>query len=135
MEFKDRLEHAMKLRGIKQIELSARTGLAPGTISNYVQGKYKAKGENLRKLSEALNVNGAWLEGYDAPIEIQRNSRLSLGGDLEQWEIDYYSNLDAFADIEESVTRDELDLLTAYRDADKGIQKAVRKILDMEDKQ
>ena len=135
MEFKERLEYAMKLRDIKQIELSARTGLAPGTISNYVQGKYKAKGENLRKLSEALNVNNAWLEGYDAPIEIQRNSRLSLDEDLEQWEIDYYSNLHAFADIEESVTRDELDLLTAYRDADEGIQKAVRKILDMQDKQ
>ena len=75
MEFKDRLIYAMDQKKVKQIELSNRTGLAPGTISNYMQGKYKAKGENLRKLAYAH------LTGWDgrAPPECIRETHDKLG--------------------------------------------------------
>ena len=132
MKFSERLDYALKRKGLKQIDLASKTGLAPGTISNYYQGKYKAKGENLRKLADALDVTEAWLAGYDAPMAKTKNDRLMLGGDLEPWELDYYSQDHPVADIAEDVTRGELDLLTAYRDADPAIQAAVRKLLDVE---
>ena len=56
------------MRKMKPIDLSTRSGIAPGTISNYMLGKYKAKGENLRKLASALDVDPGWLEGVpEAP--------------------------------------------------------------------
>ena len=56
-QFSERLSAIMEIRGMKQADLSKRTGLAAGTISNYIQGKYAAKGKNLRLLADALDVN------------------------------------------------------------------------------
>lgn len=131
MKFNERLISAMDRLGIKQIELANRTGIAPGTLSNYMQGKYKAKGENMRKLAEALNVNPAWLDGLDAPMEIKKTNTIELGRKMEDWEYNYYSQDLPIIERDEEVTRDELDLLTAYRDADPAIRAAVRKLLDL----
>lgn len=131
MKFNERLISAMDRLGIKQIELANRTGIAPGTLSNYMQGKYKAKGENLRKIADALNVNPAWLDGLDAPMEIKKTNIIDLGHKLETWEQDYYSQDIPTIERDEEVTREELDLLTAYRDAGPAIRAAVRKLLDI----
>lgn len=86
MEFKDRLVLVMEQKKIKQIDLANKTGLAPGTISNYMKGKYKAKGDNLRKIARALDVSEAWLMGYDVPkqsfdILYKENSGRAIGDD------------------------------------------------------
>lgn len=86
MEFKDRLVLVMEQKKIKQIDLANKTGLAPGTISNYMKGKYKAKGDNLRKIARALDVNEAWLMGYDVPkqsfdILYKENGGRAIGDD------------------------------------------------------
>lgn len=86
MEFKDRLVLVMEQKKIKQIDLANKTGLAPGTISNYMKGKYKAKGDNLRKIARALDVSEAWLMGYDVPkqsfdILYRENGGRAIGDD------------------------------------------------------
>ena len=68
INFVDRFAEALQIRGLKQTDISSRSGIAPGTISNYAQGKYAPKDENLRKIAAALRVNPAWLMGFDVPM-------------------------------------------------------------------
>lgn len=68
INFVDRFAEALRIRGLKQTDISSRSGIAPGTISNYAQGKYAPKDENLRKIAAALRVNPAWLMGFDVPM-------------------------------------------------------------------
>ncbi|MBQ9081992.1 MAG: helix-turn-helix domain-containing protein [Clostridia bacterium] len=70
MIFKERLQQAMDLRGIKPADLARITGIGEGAISQYRKGAYKAGQRNLEKLSQALNVPLEWLIGMDnSPIE------------------------------------------------------------------
>ena len=125
MEFKDRLIYAMEQKKVKQIELSNRTGLAPGTISNYMQGKYKAKGENLRKLAYALNVDPGWLDGVpEASIE-PTNDLI----DSQPWEEKYYQDLKekySFTDL-------EYMLIEKFREADNTTRNIIISLLDLEE--
>lgn len=63
-----RLTKAMKLRNMKPTDLALKTGVDKGSISHYMKGTYKAKDVTLNKLAEALNVDEAWLMGYDVPM-------------------------------------------------------------------
>ncbi|HEI7185363.1 TPA: helix-turn-helix domain-containing protein [Staphylococcus aureus] len=63
--FKDRLKQIMSEREISQSELSRRTGIGRNSISDYLNGKYEAKQDKVFELAKALNVNEAWLMGFD----------------------------------------------------------------------
>ena len=68
-KFNDRLVMALKIRGMKAIELSERSGIDKGAISNYINGKYMPKQVNTHLIADALGVSEAWLMGYDVPLE------------------------------------------------------------------
>lgn len=68
-EFKNRFNYIITLRNIKPIELSEMTGISKSTISHYMSGYTKPKSGKLFLLAKALNVNEAWLMGYDIPME------------------------------------------------------------------
>ena len=70
--FANRLQKAMNLKNMKQVDLVEKTNIDKSLISNYLKGKYKAKQDNLYLLAKILNVSEAWLMGYDVPME--RNS-------------------------------------------------------------
>ncbi|HFQ1740669.1 TPA: XRE family transcriptional regulator [Staphylococcus aureus] len=63
--FKDRLKQIMSEWKISQSELSRRTGIGRNSISDYLNGKYEAKQDKVFELAKALNVNEAWLMGFD----------------------------------------------------------------------
>ncbi|HDD3181982.1 TPA: helix-turn-helix domain-containing protein [Staphylococcus aureus] len=63
--FKDRLKQIMSERKISQSELSRRTGIGRNSISDYLNGKYEAKQDKVFELAKALNVNEAWIMGFD----------------------------------------------------------------------
>ena len=65
----ERLKEAMRIRQLKQADLSRLTGLAKGGISNYVTGRYEPKSDVINKLAKALNCSEMWLWGYDVPME------------------------------------------------------------------
>lgn len=67
--FVNRLNEAMRIRNFKQVDLVERTGLTKSAISQYVSGIYEPKQKALYLLAKALNVNEAWLMGYDVPME------------------------------------------------------------------
>lgn len=70
-----RLRKAMEIRGVSQTELVKRTGIGKSSISTYLSGDYEPKQKNTYKIAKALDVNEAWLLGYDVPME--RNSGLA----------------------------------------------------------
>lgn len=64
-----RIREAMQLRGKTQAELCELTGIPKSAMSQYVSGKFIPKQTRIYLLSKALNVNEAWLMGYDVPID------------------------------------------------------------------
>lgn len=67
--FSNRLNEAIRIRNIKPIELSEKTGIDKSKISSYMNGRYKAKQKGIYLLARALNVSEAWLMGLDVPME------------------------------------------------------------------
>ena len=58
---------------MKAADLSKKTKVAEGTISCYINGRYEAKQNRVQVFAEALDVNPAWLMGYDVPMEAERS--------------------------------------------------------------
>lgn len=94
-EFKDRLRQAMDFRGLKAVEVVEKTGIPKGAISYYLAGKSQPKADRLYILARALDVNEAWLLGYDVSMyrssEQKKNDQLSklivrLRSDVEFFE-------------------------------------------------
>lgn len=71
--FSERLQKAMTVRGIKQIELVEKTGISKSAISQYLSGAFVPKQKNTYKLADALNVDPAWLMGKDVDMEKKVN--------------------------------------------------------------
>lgn len=70
-DFASRLSQALEARGMKAADLSKKTKVAEGTISCYINGRYEAKQNRVQVFAEALNVNPAWLMGYDVPMDTE----------------------------------------------------------------
>ena len=102
-DFKDRLRKAIEIKSLKPIDISKKTGITKGTISNYLNGRYKAAQTNLYLISKALNVDEAWLMGYDVPMEKE----------------------------DEEYNKFIESLVNAYNEAPEDIKKAVNKLLDL----
>lgn len=66
--FAARLNRAMEMRGMKQVDLANKTGLSKSQISKYVNGIIEATQTPLYKLAIALNVSEPWLMGCDVPM-------------------------------------------------------------------
>lgn len=64
-----RLKFAMDKINISQSELVRRTGINKGALSSYLNDRYQPKQKAIYQLAKALNVNEAWLMGYDVPME------------------------------------------------------------------
>lgn len=69
VKFAKRLKEAMDRLGMNRVELARKSEITKSGITQYVSGKYEAKQEALHKLAVALDVNEAWLMGYDCPME------------------------------------------------------------------
>ncbi len=50
---------------MNQAELSRRTGIGRNSISDYLKGKYDAKQDYVYRLAKAMDLNEAWLMGFD----------------------------------------------------------------------
>ncbi|MFR7589833.1 MAG: helix-turn-helix domain-containing protein [Longibaculum sp.] len=79
--FSNRLIFAMTKKNIKQSELVKQTGINKGALSSYINGRYEPKQNNIYLLAKALDVNEAWLMGYDVPMERNVND-LFVGSEL-----------------------------------------------------
>lgn len=70
--FADRLIEALSVRNMKPAELSRRTGIPEGTISQYKKGLYEPKQKKLHVIAETLGVSVDWLMGYNVPMTLSK---------------------------------------------------------------
>lgn len=68
-EVKDRLYLALQERQMKPVDLAIKAGFSKASISQYLSGRVKPTSDRLYILAKALNVDPAWLLGYDVPME------------------------------------------------------------------
>lgn len=76
-EFRERLDEAMRIRGITAAALARTSKVNEGAISQYRAGKYKASQRSLDKLARALRVSIPWLMGADVPMEEMESQRIA----------------------------------------------------------
>lgn len=85
--FSNRLSLAISIRNIKPIELSQKSGLSKSKISSYMSGRYKAKQDGIYILSQILNVDPAWLMGYNVPMERHEDDDMAISSKLDVSEL------------------------------------------------
>ena len=76
-----RLKKALSLRNMRQSDLCEKTDIPKSAISHYLRGSFVPKQDRAYIIAKALDVNPAWLMGFDAPMEIenvQKNSPTEL---------------------------------------------------------
>lgn len=69
VDIKERIKQGLKIREITQTQLATKANIDKGQLSSYISGKYKPRQNNIDALAKALNVNEAWLMGFDVPME------------------------------------------------------------------
>ena len=65
----NRIRTALKYRQMKQVELCQLANIPESSLSLYLKGAYEPKQDKIYNMARALNVNEAWLMGYDVPME------------------------------------------------------------------
>lgn len=95
-ELKDRLQEAMNLREKKAADLANDLEIPKSALSQYLSGKSKNMDSvRMYRLCVYLNVNEAWMMGFDVPMERlkEKNSDIMvditarIGSDLDFREI------------------------------------------------
>ena len=74
VDIKERIKQGLEIREITQTQLAARANIDKGQLSSYISGNYKPRQNNIDALAAALNVNEAWLMGFDVPMERASNN-------------------------------------------------------------
>lgn len=69
--FSKRMRIALSKKNMSQSELCEKTGIKKSAMSQYYNGYIEPKQDKLYLIANALNVNEAWLLGYD-DIEMER---------------------------------------------------------------
>ncbi len=116
----DRLHQIMDERNLRQIDILNMTlpycqqygvKMNKSDISQYVSGKVEPNQDKLAVLGMALNLNEAWLMGYDAPMERKiNNSRKKKSPKI----IQYYETLNDIGKHEATKRVEELTHLPQY---------------------
>ena len=110
----ERIKEGLALREMKQADLVNISGISKGALSSYISGTYEPKQRNIYKIAKALNVNEAWLMGYDVPLERTENSINSSEINLSTEEKQHIEDLRKLNDLGKdkvfSYTKDLLEM-------------------------
>ena len=120
IELKDRLREALEMRGMRAVDLVEKTGIPKGTISYYLSGKTEPKADRLYIIAQVLDINEAWLLGYDVPkerpTERKKNDQLAkLVARLKRDE-NFYNTVVALSNLTESQYRSIEQLITTFNE-------------------
>ena len=120
-----RLRQIMSERGLKQVDIlnlaspfctKYNIKLQRNDLSQYVNGKVEPGQEKLTILGLALNVNEAWLMGYDVPM-LRESKKSAPADDGESKEIkEVKDKLRLLSDAEIIELSDFIDYLLSRRE-------------------
>lgn len=89
--FADRLKEALNLRQMKANQLADLSRINKSTISQYLNKVYEPKRARIELFARILNVDEAWLIGYDVSHERKNNNFLALNA-KERKQYDSFMN-------------------------------------------
>ena len=82
-ELKDRLQEAMNLRKKKAADLANDLEIPKSALSQYLSGKSKNMDSvRMYRLCVSLNVNEAWMMGFDVPMERPKEKNNDIMSDI-----------------------------------------------------
>lgn len=64
-----RIRQGLSIRKMTQQELCEKTGIKKSAMSQYCRGAFEPKQDKVALIATALDVDEAWLMGYDVPME------------------------------------------------------------------
>jgi transcriptional regulator with XRE-family HTH domain len=79
----ERLKLAIDIRHTTAAEVSKKTGISKGSLSQYMTGKFLPKQDRLYILARCLRVSPVWLMGVDVPMEWSGNTTYETSIDDE----------------------------------------------------
>lgn len=79
--FSERFKKALEIRNIKPSKFSEMVDINKSTISQYLSGEYEPKRNRIDLFAKKLEVDEAWLIGYDVPMERRKN--LTVGNEFK----------------------------------------------------
>lgn len=146
----ERLHEIMNEQGLKQADILERakpfmemydTKLTRPDLSQYCSGKVAPSQSKILVLASALNVNEAWLMGYDVP-RVRNKMTMSLTSFAEHPAVSTAIKMnspmaeeminDALNNI--NLNNAERDLILAFREADNMTQRNIYRILGLDEK-
>lgn len=65
----NRIKTALSIRDMKQCELCKLAKIPKSSLSLYLSDAYEPKQDRIYSMAKALDVNEAWLMGYNVPME------------------------------------------------------------------
>lgn len=116
--FAQRLKTLLDKKGISRSELARTCEIDRSNITRYLNGEYEAKQDVVYRIASKLNINEAWLMGYDAPMMKYETESNKLPSATEE-------ALRQFA----MQTVEEQRLVTLYRRADEIDRQTIQNIL------
>lgn len=114
---KERIAEAMRIRNVSQSKLTRETGISKGAISSYLSGRYEPKQDSIYKLAKVLDVNEAWLMGYDVAMD-----RDAAADELDEYEREMIKIISGIAD--EGIKRRLLAYARKMKDIDQAEHEA-----------
>lgn len=119
-KLQDRLREAMDLRGVRAVDLVEKTGIPKGAISYYMTGKSTPKSDRIYEIAKALDINEAWLLGYDVPRERsadqKKNDQLAKLVVRLRSDADFYNLVSSIDALSESQYRGIVQLVAALKE-------------------
>lgn len=128
--FQERLKIA--LGDMTATDLAKKIGLSKQAVSTYITGVRSPKQPVIQSLASALNVNEAWLLGYDVPQERGNFDLYIASQDIP----DYVKSIcktddDVKSFLQIFFTKDEVAILYDYRALNKQGKEYIRQTMGM----
>ena len=116
----NRIKQGLSIRNMKQADLVEKTKIGKSSISTYISGAYEPKQRNIYKIAKALDVNEAWLMGYDVPMEREASNTVN-SNDKDNILLNSFNKLNEKGKNEAIKRVQELTELSKYKKEDNKI--------------
>lgn len=103
-KFQQRLQETMKKRNLRQVDLAKLTGIGKSAINQYIKGVMIPKQDKIHLIAEALDVNPAWLWGFDVD---EQNFITKTTSIMEQLKNDRQANVLNYANHQLTLQNNE----------------------------
>lgn len=107
-----RLNYALALRHMSQAELSKKTKISTGSLSQYMNDRINPKQDRICIMAKALYVSELWLMGFDVPMERSKEIKIN------------------YVDLDPEITDDIRLLVERYKRLDEQKREHILKTLE-----